>query len=221
MSNNLSKRELLRRKREEQKRKKTKTFVLITLAALFLLSLLIFLPNILNQPAADANTRGIPLGDPKAPVSVVNFSSFTCGHCADFSSTIEPEFIANYVETGKVKYFYINVAGSNLAAQTASKASYCAADQDRFFDYKSYLYSAAYNPDGFSTENLISLASNAGLDTDSFATCLESNKYVNAPNEDQKFAQSVGVTGTPSFLVNGQLVYSNELIPLVDSLLNN
>ncbi len=221
MSNNLSKRELLRRKREEQKRKKTMTFVLITLAAILLLSLFIFLPPILNRPSADADTRGIPLGDPKAPVSVVNFSSFTCGHCADFSSTVEPEFIANYVETGQVKYFYISVAGSNQAAQTASKASYCAADQNRFFDYKTDLYAAAYNPDGFSTENLISLAANAGLDRDTFVTCLESNKYNNAPIEDLKFAQSVGVTGTPSFLVNGQLVYSNELIPLVDSLLNN
>ena len=222
MSTKQSKRVLLRKKRIEQKRRQTTTLILVGLGAVLLISLTIILPNLLRSQSISGEGRGFTLGNPDAPVSVVNFSSFNCGFCASFSETVEPEFIANYIDTGDVYYRYVIIAPpGDAAAQNASKASYCAEDQGQFFNFKSYLYSAASNQNGFSTENLVSLAGNAGLDQTLFETCLTDNRYENAPIEDLRFAQSVGLTGTPSFLVNNdQLVYSNELIPLVDSLLN-
>lgn len=221
MATNLSKRELLRRKRLEQKRRKTITFILIAFGAVAMISLIIFIPNFLRAQAKSGDGRGFTLGDPNAPVTVVNFSSFACVHCENFSKNTEPEFIANYVETGEVFYRYVTVASpTNLTAQNAAIASYCADDQDRFFDYKAYLYPAAAIQDGFSSSNLINLAETAGLDRASFEACLESSTHQQAPIDDFRFAQSVGVTGTPSFLVNDQLVFSTELIGIVESLLN-
>ena len=222
MSTNQSKRVLLRKKRLEQKRRKTTVVIIVALGAVLLISLTIILPNLLRSRSKAVEGRGFALGDPDAPVSVVNFSSYSCGFCENFSETVEPEFIANYVDTGDVYYRYITLAFSGDAgAQNAAKASYCAGDQNRFFDFRSYLFSAVRIQNGFSTDNLVDLAANAGLDQALFETCMEDDTHKNAPNEDLRFAQSVGVTGTPSFLVNNdQLVYSSELIPLVDSLLN-
>ncbi|MBW6465212.1 MAG: DsbA family protein [Brevefilum sp.] len=222
MSTNLSQRELLRKKRLEQKRRKTTVGILVALGAVLLISLSIILPNLLRSRSRAVEGRGFTLGDPNAPVSVVNFSSYSCGFCEDFSETVEPEFIANYVDTGDVYYRYITLAfGSDAGTQNAVKASYCADDQNRFFDFKPYLFSAARIQNGFSTDNLVDLAANAGLEQAQFTACMGDNTHNSAPNEDLRFSQSVGVTGTPSFLVNNeQLVFSSELIPLVDSLLN-
>lgn len=222
MNTNLSKRELLRKKRLEEKKRKTTLFIIIALGAVLLISLTIILPNLLRNRSRAAEGRGFTLGDPNAPVSVVNFSSYSCGFCEDFSETVEPEFIANYVDTGDVYYRYITLAfSSDAGTQNAVKASYCAGDQNRYFDFKSYLFSAVRIQNGFSTDNLVNLAANAGLDQILFETCMGENTHNSAANEDLRFAQSVGVTGTPSFLVNNdQLVYSSELIPLIDSLLN-
>lgn len=197
------------------------TLFLIAAGAVLLISLVIIIPNLLIGRSKNAQGYGIPLGNPQASVTVINFSSYACGHCENFSKTIEPNLIADYVEPGNVHYRYVNIAHSDAGSRNAAKASYCAADQNRFFDYKSYLYSAVSVQDGFSDSNLIDLAGAAGLDRDLFEACFEDSKYDNAYAEDLRFAQSVGVTGTPSFLVNGQLVFSSELIPLVDSLLNN
>jgi protein-disulfide isomerase len=222
LNTKLSKRAVLRKKRIEQKRRKTTTIILVVLSAVLLISLTIILPNFLRSRSSTSEGRGFTLGDPDAPVSVVNFSSYNCGFCANFSATVEPEFVANYVDTGDVYYRYVNIApAGDAAAQNAAIASYCAGDQNQFFNFKSYLYSAVSIQNGFSTENLVNLATNAGLDQALFKTCMEDDTHKNAPLEDLRFAQSVGLTGTPSFLVNNeQLVYSNELIPLVDSLLN-
>lgn len=220
MGMHLSNRELLRKKNLEQKRRKTITFILISLAVVILLGITILLPNFLSGQAKSGEGRGISLGDPNAPVTVVNFSSYSCGFCANFAATVEPQLIANYVDTGDVYYRYVNIASNTPDLINAAKASYCAADQNRFFDYKSYLYSAVSAPDGLSTSNLINMASLAGMDQAVFEACFEDSKYQNIHLEDFKYAQSVGITGTPTFLVNDQLVSSNEVIPLVDSLLN-
>ena len=220
MSKNLSKREILRNKRLEQKRRKTKNIIIITLAVLALIAIIILLPNFISGRTGSEDGRGFTLGDPNAPVSVVNFSNYTCGFCADFSANVEPGLINNYVETGDVYYRYINLPHRDPDSLNAAIASYCAADQNQFFDYKSFLYSAVGTQAGFSTTNLINMAAAAGLDSTEFGACMEDNTHANTPNEDLRFAQSIGITGTPTFLINGQLVSSREVIPLIDSLLN-
>jgi protein-disulfide isomerase len=221
MSTNPNRRVVLRKKRIEQKRRKTITTLLIVFGAVLLISLAAIIPNLLRTRSTISGGEGFTVGDPDAPISVVNFSSFTCPFCENFSKTVEPDLIKNYVDTGEVFYRYMNLAGSDEASQNAGKAAYCAAEQNRFFEYRSYLYSAAHEQNGFTIDNLIRMANTAGLDRESFEICLvENNTIQDALFEDLRFAQSVGVTGTPSFLVNDQLVSSTQLIDLLNSLLN-
>jgi len=221
MTTNRNKRELLRQKRKEQQRRKIYIAVLITAIVLVVFSLLAFLPKLLSKPANYDSSQGFTLGDPNAPVKVVAFSSYSCGYCKIFSDSLEKDFIEDYVDTGKVFYSYVNMAGTGEQSINAAEASHCAADQNKFFEYKSFLYTYASAAEGFSIDNLIKYAKSAGLEVEKFETCMLSDQYAQAHLEDRNYAQSVGVTATPTFLVNDQLVYSNELIPTVESYLSN
>ncbi len=221
MSTAKSKREILRQKREEQKRRQRTTLIIIGLAAIILITGAVLLPKVLLAKTKYKNTDGFSVGDPNAPVTVEEFSNFLCGHCRDFALYIEEDFIKEYAETGKVYFTFVNFPFGSEEAFAAAEATYCAADQNRFYEYKEFLFNYAGYQDAFSDSSLINYAVSAGLDQDEFQNCLLSNTYENAYLEDYAYAQSVGIQGTPTFLINGTtIVSSSELIPTVDALLN-
>lgn len=226
MSAGKSKREVIRQKRKEKKRRRMMTFIVIALAAAATFSAAVILPKFIGTTPKSDRTKqdsrnGFSIGDPDAPVTVVEFSSYLCSHCKSFSENDEKDFIAEYVHTGDVYFTYVNIPSNSDQSLLASEASYCAAEQNLFFEYKDQLYTYAGNPDAYSQDNLIKYASSAGLDTEAFQDCLASDVYAEAYLQDYQFAASVGLRGTPSFLVNETLVFSSELIPTVESFLEN
>ena len=152
-------------------------------------------------------------------MQVIQFSSYYCSHCKNFSDNIEPGFIRDYVESGFVYYRYVNLPAESEDSQRAATASYCAAEQNRFFDYKDLLYTYSAAKDGFSLENLIKYADLIDLNISNFESCLNDAEFRNDLAQDLQLAQEVGVTATPSFLVNDRLVYSNDLFSTIDSLI--
>lgn len=219
MSSQTSKREQLRRKRQEEKRKKLITFSIIVVAVIALIGLAAFLPRLFNRNTSYDAVEGFYLGDPDAPVTVVEFSRYTCSHCKTFAETMEEDFIADYVNTGKVYFRYVNLASGTEGLQNAGEASYCAAEQNKFFEYKHYLFTYAYEEGSFTTEKLVNYAKSANLDVDAFSACLEADTFKDAYLGDQNYAQSVGIPGTPSFLVNDEIVFASELIQKVEEYL--
>lgn len=215
----ISKRERIRQKIKEQKRRRWIIAGSLVLAAFALFAIAIILPKIIINRANYNSVEGFTMGNPDAPISVVQFSSYSCGFCAEFNQNQEPGFIAKYVDSGQVFYRYVNIPSNNAPSQLAAKASYCAADQDGFFDYKNFLYANSASEEGFSAVNLLNYAGSAGLNPDQFQTCLEGDTFSAAFMDDVKYAQNVGLSYTPSFLVNDQLVSASELIPMVDGLL--
>ena len=215
-----NKRELLRKKKIALKRKRWMTFGLIFLGVLFIFATAYFLPKLVMRLNKYESSEGFSLGDPDAPVSVELFSSYYCSFCKDYSEQNEKSFIADYVDTGKVFYRYVNLPPQSEQAILASAASYCAADQNRFFDYKEQLYNYAAVQDGFSAENLIKYANFIGMDSETFSKCLDADTYINAYEADRSYASSLGITFTPSFYVNGEIVTAAELIPTVEMLLS-
>jgi len=93
-------------------------------------------------------------------------------------------------------------------SQWAAEASECAADQEAFWDYHDLLYArqAGENRGAFNKDNLKQFAAELGLDTRAFNTCLDSGKYAELVGNETAAAQSLGVTGTPAFLINGRPV---------------
>ena len=212
-------REKIRSQRKAASRKTTIT-IIIAVAAI---AVIVFgVQMLLDQPAETSklpNQDGFALGDPNAPVKVEEFSDFRCSHCKDFSENMEPDFIEQYVNTGKVYLKFYNFPFLAEDSTAAAEAAYCAADQNAFWQYKTQLFTYNTYTGAYTESNLIDYAKKVGLDVEAFKQCLQSDDHLDDVAADKVYATTLGVNATPVFPVNGTLVYSNELVATVESAL--
>ena len=172
-------------------------------------------PVIVQPSATPAATEVAPqqppnsMGNPAAPVKVLEYADFQCPYCMRFSKETEPQIIEQYVKTGKV-YFEYHSVGAFLGEESgaAAQAAYCAGDQGKFWEYHDTLFShwTGENVGDFTKLNLQQYAAALGLDEASFNDCLSSGKYAALLEQDVKDARAAGISATPSFLVNGKLL---------------
>lgn len=211
-------RELLREQRKAASRRRA-IMISIIIVILAVVIILIMLPKLTSKKSELPNQDGFALGDPNAPIKVEEFSDFRCSHCKEFSESMEPDFIEKYVKTGKVYFKFYNFPFLSDDSTDAAEAAYCAADQNAFWQYKELLFTYNSYSGAFSESNLIDYASKLKLDTNSFKQCLQSDEHLDEIAADKVYATTLGVSATPTFSVNGKLVYSNELIATVDAAL--
>jgi protein-disulfide isomerase len=147
------------------------------------------------------------LGDVNVPVTVIEYSDFQCPFCGKFFKEIESVLREKYIKTGKVKFIYRNFAFLGQESLWAATAARCAGEQNKFWEYHDYLYSnqKGENQNTFSKDNLKKIASVFSLDRGKFDTCLDSDKYLEAVQEETKKGGEAGVSGTPATFVNGIL----------------
>jgi protein-disulfide isomerase len=145
------------------------------------------------------------LGNPSAPVTLIEFGDYQCHFCNVFFHSTEGDILKNYVETGKVKIIFkdYNIIGPDSV--NASHGAHCAKDQGSFWEYHDILYSnwTGENNGWASSENLEKFAKEIGLDMDVWTRCMLDGTHsqtILASNED---AKSLGITGTPAFFVIG------------------
>lgn len=145
------------------------------------------------------------LGDPNAPVVMVEFGDFQCPFCARFFRETESKIIDKYVKTGKVKFVYRDFPLTSIhsVAQKAAEAAECADEQNKFWEYHDLLYQRQQL---ISEENLKMWARELRLDLDKFSSCLDSGKYTDEVDKDFSDGQSLGVSGTPATFVNGRML---------------
>lgn len=143
-------------------------------------------------------------GDSNAPVEIIEFSDFECPFCARFYSDTLGQIEKNYIETGKVKLIFRDFPlGFHAQAQKASEAAECAADQDAFWEMHDMLFEKGV-VGGVATFK--QYAADLGLETDTFDTCLDSGEHAAEVQKDFADGQSAGVSGTPSFFINGKKI---------------
>ena len=153
----------------------------------------------------DVKYDGAPiLGEEDAPVTIVEFSDFQCPYCARFFEQTFPQLKENYIKTGKVKLAFRHLPLSfHQYAQKTAEASECANEQGKFWEYHDTVFN---NQDQLSDTILSTWAGEIGLDVKKFDDCLESGKYKEKVQADSNDAGSYGVSGTPSFFINGKLL---------------
>jgi protein-disulfide isomerase len=112
------------------------------------------------------------------------------------------------VDTGKVRFGYLNFAFLGDESQWAAEAAECAGDQNAFWEYHDYLFSHqnGENQGAFTKDNLKAFAADMKLDTAAFNTCLDSGKYTQLVTDQTNLGRGLGVQSTPTFAVNGQPV---------------
>lgn len=144
-------------------------------------------------------------GDEDALVTIVEWSDYECPFCARFYRDSLQLIEENYIETGKAKLVYMDFPLSNHRnAQKAAEAARCFGEQADYFDYHDLLFER--QSQGFSVEKFKQWAVELGADGNVFDICLDSGKHAADVRADMSYGASLGITGTPGFLINGVLV---------------
>ena len=186
------------------------------------------------QPAAAQSVTAVellvppPLGDrtlgkDDAPVTIVEYASMTCPHCAHFHETTYPELKKRYIDTGKVRFMFREFPLDPLAAG-ASMLARCA-DKDKFYPLIETLFQqqakwAVEKP----IPQLMAIAKQAGIGEQTFNTCLSDQKMLDAIQAEQKRAtDKFGVNSTPTIFINGKKQVGgmsiDDLAKVIDPLL--
>ncbi|MCA9811905.1 MAG: DsbA family protein [Nitrosarchaeum sp.] len=149
-------------------------------------------------------TSDTPLkGDPSAPITLIEFGDFQCPNCGRFARDTSPQIESSYVESGKVSIAFKHFPVVGPDSKPAAMASQCANDQGMFWEFHDELYyNQGHENSGWANrDNLKQTASKMGLDTQSFDSCLDSNKYELLVENDLNLAKQIDFRGTPSFLI--------------------
>jgi len=164
------------------------------------------IPNTTSQEFVGSvfTENGSPyLGDPNAPITLVEFGDYQCFFCNKFFHDTEQKLLENYVDTGKVKIIFKDFTIIGPDSRTAAHAAHCADDQDLFWEYHDTLYNNwnGENNGWASSENLFRMAQDVGLDIDEFTDCMLNEIHTQIISASNADARTLGLTGTPGFFV--------------------
>ena len=143
------------------------------------------------------------LGDPNAPITLVEFGDYQCFFCNKFFHNTEQKILENYVDTGKVKIIFKDLTIIGPDSITAAHAAHCADDQGLFWEYHDTLYNNwnGENNGWASSENLLRMAQDVGLNIDEFTDCMLNEIHTQIISASNADARTLGLTGTPAFFV--------------------
>jgi protein-disulfide isomerase len=215
----IEKRDLKRKKQEQlDMQRKIRTVVIWTgvLVVIVLIGLLVF--QRANAPGTDFKLAEQPgIGNADAPVTIVEFGDFKCPSCQYFSQIIYPQLKKDYIDTGKVRLYFVNYPFIGPDSTTAAQAAEAVFHQkpDAFWGY----YDDVYKKQGPETTNwatpetLVNLAKESapGLDYDLLLKDIQNQTYSAQVKDDYKLGQTAGVSSTPTLYINGKafLDFSN------------
>jgi protein-disulfide isomerase len=145
-------------------------------------------------------------GSEKAPVTIVKFEDFQCPFCKQIQPTVNA-LLSRY--DGKVSLVHKDLPLESLhpQARQAAEAARCAHEQGKFWEYHDKLYATAPKA---SADDLKSYAKDVGLNADSFDRCFASGKYKEVVQRDLNEGAQLGLTGTPTFFINGREISGNQ-----------
>lgn len=137
-------------------------------------------------------------GNPKAPVTIVEFSDYQCPYCHQVEPTVKG-ILAKYGDKVNFSYRDFPLSAIHAQAMIAAEASRCALEQGKFWEYHDQLF----NGSKLEKDDLIGYARDLKLDDKQFESCLTSEKYKADIEKDTQDGRKAGVSGTPGFFING------------------
>jgi protein-disulfide isomerase len=162
-------------------------------------------PNVRYDVSEAGNpAKGVQNPD-EALVTIIEFGDFRCGFCRRFSDETLPLILDTY--EGQVRYVFRDYPILTAESYQAAMAAECADDQGAFWAFHDWAYANqnALNRDGFMV-----IAENLGLNMDQFTTCVDGQIYNQEVSEDFNAGRALGITGTPTFFINGKILIGAE-----------
>ncbi len=158
------------------------------------------------------------MGPADAKVTVIEYASVACPICGHVNETVMPEFKAKYIDTGKVRYVYRPMTTGNPAVAAAGHLLAECAGKDKYFNVIDAVMRSQEAMGGEETGYnnarpvLFSIGQSLGMSEADFNTCITNEEGLKRLNElDKKYQTKDGITGTPTFVINGKKL---DRIPL-------
>ncbi len=148
------------------------------------------------------------IGDVKAPVTIVEFASMSCPHCAAFEQNVFPRVRSNYIDTGKVRYVFREFP-LDIKAASASVLARCIANgnAEKYFGAIDTLFKQQDALMTQTKETMLSIGRQAGLDDKGVEDCVGDQSAMDKLSADETFAaKELKVDATPTFFINGEMV---------------
>ena len=176
------------------------------------------LSTVAAPPPADPMLAARTKGSSDAPITIFEMSDFQCPFCLTFFRDFWPAIQEEYVETGKVKFTFLNLPLISLHSHAAEAHEYamCAAAQDQFWAMHDRLFETqeTWSPMGDATPHFVTLAEQLDLDRAAFEQCIESGSVRSIVARDVQMAIQNGLNSTPTFIIEGGALQG--ILPLDD-----
>jgi protein-disulfide isomerase len=162
-------------------------------------------PPIAAAPAPlTVPSSGLTLGNPDAPVNIVEYGDYQCPACGLFAENGFHNLVNEFVSTGDVSFTYVPMSFLGDDSVRAAEAAFCANEQGQFWAMHESIYNNQFgeNRGAFSRARLGQMAEAIGLDMDAFNSCMDSGQQRGAVTNSANVAQQDGVSSTPTFIIN-------------------
>ncbi len=175
-----------------------------------------------QKPGASAVTADdMSLGNPNAKVTVIEYASVACPHCADWDINVFQAFKTKYIDTGRVHYIAREALVHDPAIAAAGFLTARCAGKDKYFQVVDAIYhgQAEMESSGNPRATLLNIAKSAGLTEAQFNACINDEKALAAINARwQKYIDEDKINSTPTFVINGKVYDSGEMpMPQLDA----
>jgi len=156
-----------------------------------------------TAPVADIDVAGrLFRGGANAEVLIVEYSDFQCPFCERVTPTVQ-QILSTYGDQVKLVYKHFPLESLHPNAVKAAEASECAADQGKFWEMHDAMFA---DQNKLSTTDLKATAAGLGMDSTAFNACLDGGSKLAIVSADATEGSNYGVSGTPTFFINGQMV---------------
>jgi protein-disulfide isomerase len=159
-------------------------------------------------PATPVALPDMALGPAKAPVTIVEYASISCPHCAAFEENVFPMLRTKYIDAGKVRFVFREFP-LDIKAAAASVLARCIAngDAEKYFGAVQQLFKAQDRLMTQTTETLEEIGKQSGMDAQAVDACVKDQALLDKLSADKKFAyETLKVAVTPTFFINGEMV---------------
>ena len=177
-----------------------------------------------QKPATAVSDDDMTLGKANAPVTVIEYASLSCPHCAAFNNDVFPAFKAKYIDTGKVRWVAREAMTADPALAIAGFLTARCAGKDKYFQVADAIYHVpAYHEEGDATAfdphaALLAIARGAGLTDAKFEACVRDPDARKAIEDRwNRYVTDNKINSTPTFVINGKVYEKGEMsLPEMD-----
>jgi protein-disulfide isomerase len=166
------------------------------------------------------------LGNPNAKVTVIEYASVACPHCAKFNNEVFPAFKAQFIDSGKIHYVFREMLVGGDSEMSMAAAGFLmarCAGKDKYFSVVDAIFHGqdAMVQSGAVRDGLLKIAESAGMTDQQFTACIADDKSIHALNDRvETYSKRDHIEGTPTFIINGKAMEGEQTLATLTTAIN-